>query len=111
MSNEEIVVCDTHLVHYKCGIPRRITVKQDFAIFFYTRVKNILMKMLKFQLDCIADIILSYTGVDENLYYHLQSELDYDFVMSWLEEKPSKCKEIFKKYKSINMLMDKKRLK
>jgi hypothetical protein len=110
MSDQEIVVCDSYLVHYGCGIPRRIGVKEGFALFFYTRVKNILMKKLKFQLDCIADLILSYTGIDENLYYHLQRELDYDFVMSWLEEKPSKHEEIFKKYKSVNMLMDKNRL-
>ena len=116
MSNkfEQNVVCDTHLIHYKDskgGIPRHIKLREEFVIFFYTRVKSILMKKLKYQLDCIADNILSYTGIDENLYYCLQSELDYDFVMSWLEEKPSNAKDIFKKYKSVNNILDKKRLK
>lgn len=114
MNNELSVVCDTHIIHYKgykCGIPKPIKVREEFVIFFYSRVKSILMKKLKYKLDCIANNILSYTGIDENLYYCLQSELDYDFVMSWLEEKPSKSKDIFKKYKSVNMLIDKKRLK
>jgi len=111
MNNELNVVCDTHIIHYKCRIPKPIKVREEFVIFFYSRIKSILMKKLKYQLDCIADSILSYTGIDENLYYCLQSELDYDFVMSWLEEKPSKSKDILKKYKSVNMLIDKKRLK
>jgi hypothetical protein len=111
MNDKLNVVCDTHLIHFKGGIPRPLKLKEEFVIFFYGRVKSILMKKLKYQLDCIADNILSYTGIDENLYYCLQSELDYDFVMSWLEEKPSKYKDIFKKYKSVNMLIDKKRLK
>ena len=113
MSNkfEQNVVCDTHLIHYKGGIPRHIKLREEFVIFFYTRVKSILIKKLKYQLDCIADNILSYTGIDENLYYCLQSELDYDFVMSWLEEKPSNAKDIFKKYKSVNNILDKKKLK
>jgi len=111
MNNELNVVCDTHIIHYKSGIPKPLKLREEFVIFFYSRVKSILMKKLKYQLDCIADSILSYTGIDENLYYCLQSELDYDFVMSWLEEKPSKSKYIFKKYKSVNMLIDKKRLK
>jgi len=114
MNNELNVVCDTHIIHYKSYkgvIPKPLKLREEFVIFFYSRVKSILMRKLKYQLDCIADSILSYTGIDENLYYCLQSELDHDFVMSWLEEKQSKSKDIFKKYKSVNMIIDKRRLK
>lgn len=86
-------------------IPRHLITNEERVIKYYIIFKNIILEKLKYQLDFIADEIISFTGFDNTLIETLRNELECDEAESWLYDRESNKNNIIRKYKKANIIL------